>query len=138
LPLTWIEQQLAESDHTIEQLVQVENQQQAADQVSIGNSIGSLRALGAMDWRAFVETMSVVEQDLAGRPAWGSTAAWSSPRAIAIATSWRRSQSTAPDQSRHPRRRWRAAIELAREAALGHARRRARDACRLLSDRSRA
>ena len=64
LPLTWIEQQLAESASTIEQLVQVENQQQAADQVSIGNSIGSLRFLGAMDWREFVETMSLVEQAL--------------------------------------------------------------------------
>ncbi len=68
LPLTWIEQQLAESNQTIEQLVQVENQQQAADQVSIGNSIGSLRALGATDWRAFVETMSVVERILRDDP----------------------------------------------------------------------
>jgi cyclic beta-1,2-glucan synthetase len=49
---------------TIEQLVQSENQQQAADQVSMSNSIGSLRFLGAMDWREFVETMSVVEQTL--------------------------------------------------------------------------
>lgn len=68
LPLTWIEQQLAESELTIERLVQVENQQQAADQVSIGNSIGSLRALGAMDWRAFVETMSLVERILRQDP----------------------------------------------------------------------
>jgi cyclic beta-1,2-glucan synthetase len=44
--------------------VQLENQQQASDQVSISNSIGSLRALGALDWRQFVETMSVVEQAL--------------------------------------------------------------------------
>jgi cellobiose phosphorylase len=64
LPLTWIEQRLAESGLTIEQLVQSENQQQAADQVSISNSIGSLRVLGAMDWRQFVESMSVVEQTL--------------------------------------------------------------------------
>ncbi|MDD5394150.1 MAG: glucoamylase family protein [Thiothrix sp.] len=64
LPLTWIEQLLAESHVTIEQLVQVESQQQAADQVSIGNSIGSLRFLGSMDWQEFVETMSVVEQTL--------------------------------------------------------------------------
>ncbi len=63
LPLTWIEQRLSESGLTIEQLVQTENQQQAADQVSISNSIGSLRFLGAMDWREFVETMSVVETD---------------------------------------------------------------------------
>ena len=61
LPLTWIEQHLAESSLTIERVVLLENQQQAADQVSISNSIGSLRFLGAMDWRIFVETMSVVE-----------------------------------------------------------------------------
>ena len=68
LPLTWIEQRLSESGLTIEQLVQSENQQQAADQVSISNSIGSLRFLGAMDWREFVETMSVVEQTLREDP----------------------------------------------------------------------
>src|SRR5258708_25537908 len=68
LPLTWIEQQLSESGLTIEQLVQSENQQQAADQVSISNSIGSLRFLGAMDWREFVESMSVVEQTLREDP----------------------------------------------------------------------
>ena len=69
LPLTWIEQQLSESYLTIGQLVQSENQQQAADQLSISNSIGSLRFLGAMDWRRFVETMSVVEQTLREDPA---------------------------------------------------------------------
>ena len=69
LPLTWIEQQLSESSLTIELLVQSENQQQAADQLSISNSIGSLRFLGAMDWRKFVETMSVVEQALCEDPA---------------------------------------------------------------------
>ena len=68
LPLTWIEQRLSESGQTIEQLVRSENQQQAADQVSMSNSIGSLRFLGAMDWREFVETMSVVEQSLRKDP----------------------------------------------------------------------
>ena len=68
LPLTWIEQRLSESGLTIEQLVQSENQQQAANQVSISNSIGSLRFLGAMDWREFVETMSVVERILQDDP----------------------------------------------------------------------
>ncbi|MBC7514035.1 MAG: cyclic beta 1-2 glucan synthetase [Herminiimonas sp.] len=61
LALTWVSQHLAESGATIEQLVQQEVQQQAADQVSVSNSIGSLRFLGAMDWREFVENMSVVE-----------------------------------------------------------------------------
>lgn len=64
LPLTWIEQQLAESSLTIEQLVQIENQQQAADQVSISNTIASLRWLTAMDWRNFVEDNSNVEKIL--------------------------------------------------------------------------
>ncbi len=69
LPLTWIEQRLAEENRTIKQLVDSENQQQAADQVSISNSIGSLRFLGAMDWREFVETMSLVDQILREDPA---------------------------------------------------------------------
>ena len=69
LPLTWIEQRLSESGLTIEQSVHSENQQQAADQVSISNSIGSLRFLGAMDWLEFVERMSSVEQVLREDPA---------------------------------------------------------------------
>ncbi len=68
LPLTWIEQRLSESGFTIEQLVQLENQEQARDQVSIGNTIGSLRFLGSMDWREFVESMSVVEKTLRQDP----------------------------------------------------------------------
>ncbi len=69
MPLTWMEQRLAESGHTIEQLVHVESQDQAANQVSVSNSIGSLRLLGATDWREFVETLSSVEQALRGDPA---------------------------------------------------------------------
>ncbi|HLX24165.1 MAG TPA: glucoamylase family protein, partial [Usitatibacter sp.] len=68
LPLTWIEQRLAEDGSTIEEQVQAETQEQARDQVSIGNTIGSLRFLGAMKWRDFVETMSVVEQKLREDP----------------------------------------------------------------------
>ncbi|HWA39624.1 MAG TPA: glucoamylase family protein [Burkholderiales bacterium] len=72
LPLTWIEQRLAESGATIEQLVQAETQDQAADQVSMSNSIGSLRVLGATDWREFVETLSVVERALREDPVYGT------------------------------------------------------------------
>src|SRR5579885_2278982 len=69
LPLTWIEQRLSESGLTIELLVQSETQKQAADQVSISNSIGSLRFLGAVDWAAFVESHSTVEHILREDPA---------------------------------------------------------------------
>jgi len=72
LPLTWIEQRLSEEALTIEQLVQSETREQAADQVSMANSIGSLRFLGAMDWREFVEAMSVVEQTLREDPVYGA------------------------------------------------------------------
>src|SRR5688572_22886417 len=72
LPLTWIEQRLAELDLTIEQLVRSQTQEQAADQVSMANSIGSLRLLGAIDWREFVEAMSVVEQALREDGAYGA------------------------------------------------------------------
>ena len=68
LALTWIEQRLSESHLTIQQLVQLANQQQASDQVSISNSIGSLRFLSAIDWREFVETNSVVESILRQDP----------------------------------------------------------------------
>jgi hypothetical protein len=66
---SWLEHRLAERGQTIEQVFQTVSQNQAADQVAIGNSIGSLRFLGAHDWRAFVETMSVVERTLAEDPA---------------------------------------------------------------------
>lgn len=68
LPLTWIEQRLFESGSTIELLVQSETQQQAADQVSISNSIGSLRFLGAANWEDFVESHSFVEKALREDP----------------------------------------------------------------------
>jgi len=68
LPLNWIEQRLGEAGSTIELRVQSETQSQAANQVSISNSIGSLRLLGAMDWREFVEKMSAVELKLRADP----------------------------------------------------------------------
>jgi hypothetical protein len=68
LATSWIEQRLAEDNLTIEQLVQSESQNQAANQVTVGNSITSLRFLDAMDWREFVETLSVVEQTLRADP----------------------------------------------------------------------
>jgi cyclic beta-1,2-glucan synthetase len=64
LPLNWIEQRLSESGLNSNDLINEENQKQASDQVSISNSINSLRLLSAMDWRDFVETHSVVEQTL--------------------------------------------------------------------------
>ncbi len=66
--LHWIEQWLADHELGTAQLVQSESRQQAAEQVSISNSIGSLRVLAMTDWREFVESMSVVEQTLRQDP----------------------------------------------------------------------
>ncbi|WP_447785442.1 GH36-type glycosyl hydrolase domain-containing protein [Stenotrophomonas bentonitica] len=68
MPIAWLEQWAAASGQRIEELVAAEGQQQASDQVSISNSIGSLRFLSTMDWRTFVEAMSVVEQRLREDP----------------------------------------------------------------------
>ena len=64
LPLNWIEQRLSEDSLSSSELIHQENQKQAADQVSISNSISSLRFLSTTDWREFVENTSIVEQVL--------------------------------------------------------------------------
>ena len=69
LARTWLEQRLTDQGLSIEQLVQLDSQNQAADQVSVSHTINSLRFLGALDWRDFVEAMSQVEQTLRLDPA---------------------------------------------------------------------
>src|SRR6476660_4349615 len=64
LPLNWMEQQLSAAGNSSSDLVLQENQKQAIDQVSVRNSIGTLRFLVSTDWREFVETLSSVEQVL--------------------------------------------------------------------------
>ncbi|MFT3697979.1 MAG: glucoamylase family protein [Kofleriaceae bacterium] len=64
LPMTWLEQRLEAQGQTVEHVFQQASQSQAADQVAVGNSITSLRTLDAIDWREFVEALSVVEQVL--------------------------------------------------------------------------
>lgn len=66
---TWLEQRLVAQGLSTEQLIHLESQNQAADQVSVSHSIASLRFLSAMDWKAFVETLSLVEQTLHVDPA---------------------------------------------------------------------
>ena len=61
---TWVEQKLLEQGVTATQLSEAAGRTVAANQISIANSIGSLRFIGAMDWRNYVESLSVVEQTL--------------------------------------------------------------------------
>lgn len=64
LALDWLEQRLTEEGMSSAILIQMENQKQAADQLSISNSISSLRFLATTDWRSFVEDNSIAEQTL--------------------------------------------------------------------------
>src|SRR5438128_9447002 len=65
----WLEQRTLEQGSSVEQLIHQESQSQASDQVSVSHSISSLRLLSAIDWKEFVETLSLVEQTLRGEPA---------------------------------------------------------------------
>lgn len=69
LARSWLEQRLVEHGLSIEQLVHQESQNQAADQVSVSHSIASLRFLSTMNWKEFVETLSLVEETLRSDPA---------------------------------------------------------------------
>jgi len=69
LVISWVEQDLAEQGQTIEQTLRAESHDQAADRVSIANSITSLRTLSAMDWHEFVENLSETEAALRRDPA---------------------------------------------------------------------
>ncbi len=64
LPLSWIEQVLSENGQTGNELIHQEIQKQASDQVTMSNSIGSLRFLGTTNWQDFVESHSIVEHIL--------------------------------------------------------------------------
>src|SRR2546430_1030254 len=65
----WLEQRTLEQGSSVEQLIHQESQSQASDQVSVSHSISSLRLLSAIDWKEFVETLSLVEQTLRAEPA---------------------------------------------------------------------
>ncbi|HIG9751056.1 TPA: GH36-type glycosyl hydrolase domain-containing protein [Escherichia coli] len=69
LPLTWVDQCLREQGITTDVLIHSFNQQLAASQLSVSNSIAGLRLLSETDWADFTETISVVEQALRNDPA---------------------------------------------------------------------
>jgi len=65
---TWVEHKLLEQGVTATELSEAAGRTAAANQISIANSIGSLRFIGAMDWKQYVESLSVVEQTLREDP----------------------------------------------------------------------
>ena len=66
---TWLEHRLSEQGVSAVQLLEAASRAAAADQISIANSVGSLRFISAMDWGKFVEELSLVEHLLRSDPA---------------------------------------------------------------------
>lgn len=65
---TWVEQKLLEQGVTATQLSAVDARTAAANQISMANSLNSLRFIDSMNWRNYVESLSVVEQTLREDP----------------------------------------------------------------------
>ena len=66
---TAVEEHLASQETTAEAAIRGEHQHQAANQVSVANAIASLRMCSALDWRQYVESVSLVEHALQRDPA---------------------------------------------------------------------
>ena len=67
--LDWLEKQVRRHGTTIEQIIHLEHQRQAATQVTVGNIITSMRLLSTLDWRDFFESVSLIDPLLAKDPA---------------------------------------------------------------------
>ncbi|HEX5709551.1 MAG TPA: glucoamylase family protein, partial [Pyrinomonadaceae bacterium] len=65
----WLERQLRKRGQSIELVVHLEHQRQAAAQVTVGNIITSMRLLSTLDWRDFFESVSLVDPLLGEDPA---------------------------------------------------------------------
>ncbi|HTV22624.1 MAG TPA: hypothetical protein VMG12_28240, partial [Polyangiaceae bacterium] len=64
----WIAARCSAMDTTPDDLARREHLRQAADQVSVGNAVTSMRVISALDWDEFFERTSDVEAALRGDP----------------------------------------------------------------------
>src|SRR5215204_1002517 len=67
--MDWIEKQLTGQGMSVEQIIHLEHQRQAAAQVTVGNIITSMRLLSTLDWNDFFEKVSLIEPLLGKDPA---------------------------------------------------------------------
>lgn len=63
-----LEKTLAKSQFTTEQIVNLDHQRQAANQISIANIIFSMRLLSNINWQLFFESVSLIDRTLAQDP----------------------------------------------------------------------
>ncbi len=69
LAVEWLERVLTHRGTNPAEVLRREHQRQAANQVSVGNCVTSLRLLSNLDWSVFFERTSVVEEALRQDPA---------------------------------------------------------------------
>ncbi|HMF87647.1 MAG TPA: hypothetical protein VK575_06180, partial [Gemmatimonadaceae bacterium] len=67
-PLIWLEQWIAEDGPSAEEAATRSNRRVALTQVTVANSITSLRTISRLDWKDFVESQSVTEKLLRQDP----------------------------------------------------------------------
>ena len=67
--MDWIESRVNAQGTSIEQIIHLEHQRQAAAQVTVGNIITSMRLLSTLDWNDFFEKVSLIEPLLGKDPA---------------------------------------------------------------------
>ncbi|MEN3337713.1 MAG: cyclic beta,2-glucan synthetase [Acidobacteriota bacterium] len=60
---------LRDQGDSAEEMLRIEHQRQAGDQLAIGNAITSMRLLSSIDWTLFFERVSLVDRVLRGDPA---------------------------------------------------------------------
>jgi cyclic beta-1,2-glucan synthetase len=70
--LAWLDEQLAASGTSADELVRVELQNQAATNVTVRNVITSMRTMTALDWAEFFESLSVVDEALRAESDFGA------------------------------------------------------------------
>ena len=70
--LAWLDEQLAASGTSADELVRVELQNQAAMNVTVRNVITSMRTMAAFDWAEFFESVSLVDEALRADSAFGA------------------------------------------------------------------
>ncbi|MDO9021848.1 MAG: glucoamylase family protein [Myxococcales bacterium] len=68
LATEWLDRRIGEQGTTVEEAIRAEHRSQAANQVSVGNCITSMRTITATDWSKVFESLSVVERALRQDP----------------------------------------------------------------------
>ena len=70
--LEWLDQRLAAQGTTADEIVRVEHQLQAAMNVTVRNVIMSMSLMSSLDWAAFFESVSLVDEVLRTSPTYGA------------------------------------------------------------------